>query len=165
MILSTHAIIGGATAATLTENPLLGFIIGIASHFVADAIPHWHYQTNNLHESLPSKKNFFEKILSSKNIKEIGKVGMECIVGLILILAAAHLSKSSIPVVFWGSIGGVFPDFLQLLFYAVYSGFPLDKIQAFHKRIHSKINLDNFPLVGIPSQLAIAIFFIWLIIK
>jgi hypothetical protein len=39
MFLIGHAAVG-LVAASWTDNPLLAFVIGFASHFVADAIPH-----------------------------------------------------------------------------------------------------------------------------
>ncbi len=43
MILSTHAIVGAAIASFLPSHPTTAFVLGFASHFVLDAIPHWDY--------------------------------------------------------------------------------------------------------------------------
>ncbi|MDH2348696.1 hypothetical protein [Bradyrhizobium sp. SSUT77] len=43
MILSTHAIVGGAIASLIPDQPALAFVAGIVSHFVIDAIPHSDY--------------------------------------------------------------------------------------------------------------------------
>jgi hypothetical protein len=43
MILSTHAIAGAAIASFLPSHPTAAFVLGFASHFVLDAIPHWDY--------------------------------------------------------------------------------------------------------------------------
>src|SRR5215813_5502703 len=43
MILSTHAIVGAAIASFLPSHPTAAFVLGFASHFVLDAIPHWDY--------------------------------------------------------------------------------------------------------------------------
>lgn len=42
MTLTTHAFVGAALG-TLTANPIGGFVLGFASHFVIDSIPHGHY--------------------------------------------------------------------------------------------------------------------------
>src|SRR5260370_42631939 len=43
MILSTPAIVGAAIASFLPSHPTTAFVLGFASHFVLDAIPHWDY--------------------------------------------------------------------------------------------------------------------------
>jgi hypothetical protein len=43
MILSTHAIIGGAVASLMPSHPMFAFVTGVASHFAIDAIPHVDY--------------------------------------------------------------------------------------------------------------------------
>jgi hypothetical protein len=43
MILSTHAVVGGAIASLIPGHPVLAFVIGTASHFAIDAIPHVDY--------------------------------------------------------------------------------------------------------------------------
>ena len=53
MTLTTHAIVG-ATVATLTPNPILGFVLGFGSHYVLDALPHWSYPIHSLEKD---KKN------------------------------------------------------------------------------------------------------------
>src|ERR1700738_4714821 len=40
MILSTHAIVGGALANLLPSHPVVAITAGFASHFAIDAIPH-----------------------------------------------------------------------------------------------------------------------------
>jgi len=39
MIATAHVIIGG-TVGVLTKNPAAGFLAGVASHLICDAIPH-----------------------------------------------------------------------------------------------------------------------------
>jgi hypothetical protein len=43
MILSTHAVVGVALASFVPSHPFAAFVIGFASHFALDAIPHWDY--------------------------------------------------------------------------------------------------------------------------
>ena len=43
MILSTHAIVRAAIASFVPSHPTTAFVLGFASHFVLDAIPHWDY--------------------------------------------------------------------------------------------------------------------------
>jgi hypothetical protein len=48
MILSTHAIVGGAIASLMPSHPVLAVVAGFASHFVIDAIPHWDYPLQSI---------------------------------------------------------------------------------------------------------------------
>jgi hypothetical protein len=43
MVLSTHAIVGAAISSFITSQPAAAFVLGFASHFALDAIPHWDY--------------------------------------------------------------------------------------------------------------------------
>ena len=43
MILSTHAVVGAALASFVPSHPLAALVIGFASHFALDGIPHWDY--------------------------------------------------------------------------------------------------------------------------
>jgi hypothetical protein len=43
MILCSHALVGGAVASTIPSHPAAALLIGFASHFILDAIPHADY--------------------------------------------------------------------------------------------------------------------------
>jgi hypothetical protein len=43
MILTTHAIVGAARASFMPSHPAAAFVVGFASHFALDAIPHVDY--------------------------------------------------------------------------------------------------------------------------
>ena len=51
MTATAHALIG-ASLAVKFANPLLGIPLAIASHFIADLIPHWDAGTNRRKKSL-----------------------------------------------------------------------------------------------------------------
>ena len=51
MTATAHALIGASIAAKVV-NPYLGIPLAIASHFVADLIPHWDAGTNHKQKSL-----------------------------------------------------------------------------------------------------------------
>jgi hypothetical protein len=48
MILSTHAVVGGAIASLVPSDPILAAAAGFASHFAIDAIPHWDYPLRSI---------------------------------------------------------------------------------------------------------------------
>lgn len=51
MTATAHALIGAGIAVKVA-NPLLGIPLAIASHFVADLIPHWDAGTNHRKKSI-----------------------------------------------------------------------------------------------------------------
>ena len=50
MILSTHAVVGGAIASLGPSDPILAAAAGFASYFAIDAIPHWDYPLRSISE-------------------------------------------------------------------------------------------------------------------
>ncbi len=46
MTATSHALIGASLAAKIT-NPVIGIPLAIASHFLADLVPHWDAGTNH----------------------------------------------------------------------------------------------------------------------
>lgn len=51
MTATAHALIGASIAARVT-NPYIGIPLAIASHFIADLVPHWDAGTNHKKKSL-----------------------------------------------------------------------------------------------------------------
>ncbi|MBI3283157.1 hypothetical protein HYZ70_03735 [Candidatus Curtissbacteria bacterium] len=51
MTATAHALIGASIAVKIT-NPIVGIPLAIASHFLADLIPHWDAGTNHRQKSL-----------------------------------------------------------------------------------------------------------------
>ncbi|MDO8515968.1 MAG: hypothetical protein Q7S28_01825 [bacterium] len=153
MILSTHMVIGAAAASLFPRYPEVGFLAAFGSHFIADAIPHWHYHLNSmvhykdnpLHDDMTIGKNF---------IFDMGKIGIDCVIGFL----AALLIFGPTPAFFVGIVGGMFPDFLQFVYWKMRRE-PLTSLQRFHKWVHAKTRLDSRPFLGISSQIAIIMFF------
>lgn len=51
MTATAHALIGASIATSVT-NPILGIPLAIASHFLADLIPHWDAGTNHRQKTM-----------------------------------------------------------------------------------------------------------------
>jgi hypothetical protein len=156
MILTTHAIIGAA-AGRLTGNPWLAFVIGFASHFVADAVPHSQYHLASLvHLDGPMEDNM---VLNKKFIGDLLLTGMDFTAGIILTLFFFHgaggITAISTPALA-GALGGVLPDVLQFAYFKIRRE-PLVALQKFHLWIHANKELPVFPY-GLVSQAAIAAF-------
>lgn len=160
MILVTHAITGSVAALLFPTNPSLGLAVALASHFVTDAIPHWHYPLrslerrpgNPLAERLHFGRDFWRDLLT---------IGSECAAGVIL---GGWLGYQASPDLVWlaggGAVFGVLPDFMQLLYHLYPHGL-LHRIQKFHKWVHASKHLDDQPFWGIGSQ---AVFVLLLIL-
>ena len=158
MTLSTHAIVGAAAAKLLTLNPILGFFIGLASHYLLDSIRHWDYK-------LESKTKVKEDPLSErmeinwKFARDAVRVGSDFLLGVLLVCVLLFLSKdlSNIFAVLAGFLGGVFPDALQFVVFRLKKE-PVISLQKFHHFVHSKKDIDDKPLRGIFEQGALAAF-------
>lgn len=156
MILSTHMVIGAAAASFFPRNPETGFLAAFASHFLADAIPHWHYQLASLVRGKENRLNAdrivnTDMIIGKAFIFDMAKIGLDCMIGFTLGL----LIFGPVPAFFVGIVGGVLPDFLHFIYWKVRRE-PLTSLQRFHEWIHAKNReLDSRPFLGLSSQLAI----------
>ncbi len=157
MILATHAIIGGALGKLLPNHPVLAFVIGFASHFVADAIPHWHYPlfSAKIDRNDPMKNDM---LLNKWFIVDLFNIGADCLLGIIVAVVFLHppvTMDASMISILAGAIGAVVPDALQFVFWKLPDR-PLRALQRFHLWIHSKTDIDAYHLSGIAMQVALA---------
>ncbi|MBS3903144.1 MAG: hypothetical protein KGZ30_02075 [Anaplasmataceae bacterium] len=155
MILVTHGIIGAAAGSFFSFNPILAFIAGFVSHFAADTIPHWHY---HLKSFVKNKYALKRDIVFSRNSGiDIIKLGLDGLSSIILpVLFFWPVLPFSLDIILLGAIGGILPDALQFVYMKTKKE-PLTTLQRFHLGIHSRIRLDDKPLIGITSQALIAL--------
>lgn len=156
MILAAHAITGAATALILKNHLFVGLPAALLSHFVLDAIPHWHYPIAGLKQELKNlqKLNGHLPKLNKEVIQNLATIGMDFATGIgASVLYGLQFAPTDILLILGGAVLGVIPDFLQLLYF-LFPVFPLAQIQHFHLGIHSPRNLDATPpLLGITNQL------------
>lgn len=150
MILSTHAIVGGAIASLLPSHPAAAAIVGFASHFAIDAIPHWDYPLHSI--SLGKGANNRRLPFSSATLTDFAIIGIDASAGFGLALWI-FAAEGSIWTIAIGAFAAMLPDGLQFLHTLHPRGF-LHMLQRFHWRIHSKLALDG--VFGVGSQLAFA---------
>lgn len=83
MILSTHAVVGGAIASLMPGHPVLAFVIGAASHFAIDAIPHVDYPLYSItvKRSAPSALT-----LNWLLVQDLGLITLDACLGLAIVL-------------------------------------------------------------------------------
>ncbi len=172
MVLTTHAVVGGALASIAYAEPAAAFGIGFLSHFLLDAIPHWDY-----FHLLPSFKgntegNGFTVELSKRLMFDIGFIIFDIILGFLLVflffLRKGFILNFGILIkdpIIWGAIGGILPDFLQFA-YSKFPRQPLTSIQKLSEFMHSKnYSFQNKFLLGASFQIVIVAFFVFLTIK
>ena len=147
MILSTHAIVGGAIASLIPGHPVLAFVIGAASHFAIDAIPHVDYPLYSItvRRSAPAALT-----LNWLLVRDLGLITIDACLGLAIVLWL-YASPGATTAVLAGALGAMLPDPLQLLG-KLYPREPLRSLQLFHVWMHTKRKL-SWPL-GVSSQLS-----------
>src|SRR5580704_12399523 len=147
MILSTHAVVGGAIASLMPGHPVLAFVIGAASHFAIDAIPHVDYPLYSIsvERSAPAALTFNWLL-----VRDLGLITLDACLGLVIVLWL-YASPGATAAVLAGALGAMLPDPLQLLS-KLYPREPLRSLQRFHVWIHTKRRL-SWP-IGVSSQLS-----------
>lgn len=156
MILATHAIAGAAIATAAHAHPLLGFLLGFASHFPLDAVPHWHYRLAIrpwlvLGRQVP-RGSAFRRALA----RDLLTTGTDFALGLGLVAAVIADTPAAVPAALLGALGGVLPDLLHLFQLLLPNRF-FAALRKFHRRVHATTRLDDQPLVGISSQMAVIV--------
>jgi hypothetical protein len=146
MILSTHAIVGGAVASLFPTHPVLVTALGFASHFAIDAIPHWDYPLQSISVK-PGANNWALK-MDGRLFRDLGLIGFDACSGLALTLLL-FASPSTVGVIALGASAGMLPDALQVV-HSLYRHEPLETLQLFHRWIHTKRHLAW--KMGVSSQ-------------
>ena len=149
MILTTHAVVGGALASLFPTHPIAAIAVGFASHFAIDAIPHWDYPLQSISVA-PGHRNHLK--LKKPILLDAALIAFDACVGLALAvgLFSAH---APVVVIVLGVIAGMLPDALRFV-HSLHPHAPLATMQRFHHWIHTKRRLD-WP-VGVSSQIAFA---------
>jgi len=151
MILSTHAIVGGAIASLFPSHPALAVLAGFASHFAIDAIPHWDYPLQSI--SVGNGADNRRLKIGAALIGDLALIGLDACAGLALSLFLFATPATAL-IIALGAIAVMLPDALQFV-YSVYQREPLKSLQRFHSWIHSKRKLQW--RLGVSSQAAFAV--------
>src|ERR1700682_2406054 len=117
MILTTHAIVGGALASLFPTHPIVAVAAGFASHFAIDAIPHWDYPLRSI-SLTPGARNNLR--LSSALRRDLTLIGFDACAGLAIAIGI-FATPSTVLAIMAGAIGGMLPDPLQFL-HTLYPG-------------------------------------------
>lgn len=156
MVLAPHALIGASVACLAPLHPEFALLAGFMSHFVADALPHWHYAVGSISDDgNPLDKDM--RIDRRQFPRDLAKISFDGLVGLgaSLVLLVVPRPELLIPVVL-GAGAGMLPDALQFVYFK-WRHEPLTSLQRFHVWIHAKSNLDHMGVVGASFQFGIAL--------
>ena len=144
MILSTHAIVGGAIASP--SHPALVVAAGFASHFAIDAIPHWDYPLQAI--SIRPAAGSAALNLDRRLWVDLALVALDACAGLAIAIWL-FATPATMGAILLGAVAAMVPDPLQVV-HALYPRESLKSLQRFHQWIHSKRTL-SWPL-GASSQ-------------
>ena len=151
MILSTHAIVGGAIASLFPSHPGLVAVASFASHYAIDAIPHWDYPLQSIavgrganNRSLTRSRGLF---------LDLTLIGFDACAGLGLAVWL-FATSATLGVIVLGACAAMLPDPLQFV-QSVYPHEPLKSLQRFHHWMHAKQKL-SWP-IGASSQAMLAV--------
>lgn len=127
MILSTHAVLGGAIAGLFPSHPVLVAVAAFASHFAIDAIPHWDYHLRTI--SLKPGANNRRLIGDRRFFQDLALIGFDAGAGL-LIAIWLFATPATIGVIVLGALAGMAPDPLRFV-HTVFPNRPWRACSAF----------------------------------
>ena len=153
MILSVHATFGAAVASLVPSHPVAGFVLGFASHFILDAIPHSKEYSLISVEPDPNKEpQLADTIYRKINLlRDVFVVLLDAAVGFCL--AFMFFFNPIHPFIFFiGSFAALIPDGLTFLF-LILKHKSLGHFYNFHVNfIHSEFSLKINKVVGVALQ-------------
>lgn len=157
MILATHIAIAAAAAKPFAgSNSAVAFLIGIVSHYVSDAVPHWHYPTRTLPKEKEEKMGWTWRGDTKARLGDFARFALDGIAGItIVLLVSPPATVADWQWIGMAALGSVLPDALQGVYFA--GARVLAPHQVFHDRLHAGIRLDAYPWIGVPFQLAIGL--------
>jgi hypothetical protein len=150
MILSTHAVVGGAVASVLPSHPIIGVIAAFVSHFVVDAIPHWDYPLRSIALG-PEARN--QLSWRGARLRDLTLIASDGCAGMLLAVLLFS-TPATVNIIAFAAMAAMLPDPLQFA-YTLYPREPLKSLQRFHGWMHTKYQIES--RVGITSQLAFVV--------
>lgn len=153
MTLTTHGILGAATASFFPGFYPLAWFASFVSHFFADAIPHWDYQTKSAKKNLNPLANDF--IITKESLGDLVKIGLDFNLGLILSLLIFPFPEYDPWLILGGAFFAILPDPLQFAYWKIRRE-PLTSLQRLHIAIHAKTRIRDWR-IGVPLQITIVL--------
>ncbi len=148
MLLTPH-ILTGVAIITRIQNPILGLIFVLLSHYFLDLFPQTEYSIKNIRAGQ-----------WKKSLPDFLKVFLD----IMLSLAIVFLTKSFSPLILAAIFIALFPDGLTLLHCIFPKNQPLKKHMKIHTAINAVCENKKIPAVlGIVSQIIVIAVAIYLL--
>ena len=160
MILSVHATFGAAAASLMPTHPVGAFVVGFASHFLLDLIPHRDYELISVEKDSERKPLLVETIYRKfRLIRDITFVAIDALCGIGL--GFMFFFDPVYPWIFLiGAVSSLIPDFFTFL-YLIFRHKPFGLFYNFHSElIHSKMILNLSQIAGVGLQFVTVIILI-----
>jgi hypothetical protein len=154
MILSTHALVGAAIANMFPAHPGAAFVLGFASHFALDAIPHADYplRSASLDPKIGAPLRFDRALL-----RDVFMIGADGLLGLALAIVLFASAENQWAILL-GTCGAMLPDAIQFL-HARFPREPLRTLQRLHRWAHTKTEINERVALAIASQVLLVVAF------
>lgn len=139
MTLSTHIAIAGALGKPLIVGgmgPVGLFLVGVGSHYLADAIPHYDYKLRYFVDEDEVAPPFS---LPDFLLRDVGKVLLDIFVGSLLLFLVVGVPHTTAELLVWIPLvlGAITPDLLQGFRWLI-PGKILDTIQRVQSFVHAE---------------------------
>ena len=167
MTLTTHILIATAVSKPFfAANPALVLTTAVASHYLADAIPHWDWHLSSVEEDLSDKHDHKLTLEKGVNIRDLIKISLDIAIGsfIAFLILRPELNIKELTPLALSVLGGILPDMLQPVFWLWKNNNPFILIKHFHSFMHSKIRLGRhlwidrkYIIIGKVSQVIIAL--------
>ncbi|HUP26260.1 MAG TPA: hypothetical protein VM124_01275 [Candidatus Limnocylindrales bacterium] len=167
MLVTSHILAGAALGTLFSNRPggvVIGFGVGVLSHYILDAVPHWE-RLFGPHYNNTLSKNHHDW---PRHILVQG--AMDLLVGVVLLrYFAFQANRPLAQAIFWGGIGGALPDIIDNApFWShMTKNLPFLKItMRVHRRVHipvtKQLKLPKY--TGLLTQLVICCSAAWFLI-
>lgn len=143
MVITPHMLVGAAVGSKF-GNPWLVFTLGLLSHYLLDALPHWDYL----------------KGIEIKNPDHLIKIGLDFILGGFFVFLLTYSSEQRFLILI-ALLGALLPDILEVI-YCNFNIKWLRPLSLIHHKIHYPKRLSFW--AGLPATLAvclIAVYLLW----
>ena len=151
MTLATHAVVGAALASAVPDHPGIAFALGFASHFVMDAIPHWHYPLATLEHDRENPLNN-DMHINRQFPFDLAKIFADAVLGIALSFFFFHPSSGAAQfTLLAGAVGAMLPDPLQFVYWK-FRHEPMYSLQRFHMWMHARKDFDDNMPLGVTLQ-------------
>ncbi|MDZ4296100.1 MAG: hypothetical protein U1A16_01885 [Patescibacteria group bacterium] len=148
MLLAPHFVVGAVVASTV-PNPALGLVLAMASHFVLDQLPHWHYTSEDNALTRP-----LNTAGAAQALAVFLRIALDVLLGVFLVLLA---NPASAVFALAGGVVACLPDFFLFLGWQLPGSRVLGWWRVMHQAIHIRpANEPAWPL-GVPLQAVMAV--------